>query len=291
MSSLYERLRPLLAQLPVEQFRNPPPVVPVIRLAGPIGQIGVLRSGLALSRFASVIERAFAVRDLKAVALVVNSPGGSAVQSALIAKRIRDLATEKSVPVYAFVEDVAASGGYWLACAADEIFAENTSIVGSIGVVSASFGFVEAMRRLGIQRRVYTAGERKRLLDPFLEEDPAGIERLKAVQQDMHESFKDLVRERRGGKLAADDETLFNGDIWTGRTALRLGLVDGIGEVRSVMRERFGDKVQLRLVEGERRRRWLPSIPFRAARRDPFDIVDEVISRVEERLLWSRFGL
>ncbi len=246
---------------------------------------------LSLAALAPALERAFSHPDVKAVALLINSPGGSPVQSALVHRRIRQLSTEKNIPVLAFAEDVAASGGYWLACAADEIFAEDTSIVGSIGVVSASFGFVEAMRRLGIQRRVYTAGERKRLIDPFLEEDPVGIERLKAVQHDMHESFKDLVRERRGGKLAADDETLFNGDIWTGRTALRLGLVDGIGEIRSVMRERFGDKVQLRLVEAERRRRWLPSIPFRAARRDPFDLVDEVVTRIEERLLWSRFGL
>jgi signal peptide peptidase SppA len=282
-------LRSLLRRLPLKRYRNPPPLVAVVRLHGVLAPRGPRT--LSLSALAPALERAFTHPDVKAVALLINSPGGSPVQSALLHRRIRQLSTEKNVPVVAFAEDVAASGGYWLACAADEIFAEDTSIVGSIGVVSASFGFVEAMRRLGIQRRVYTAGERKRLLDPFLEEDPAGIERLKAVQHDMHESFKDLVRERRGGKLAADDETLFNGDIWTGRTALRLGLVDGIGEVRSVMRERFGDKVQLRLVEAERRRRWLPSIPFRAARRDPFDLVDEVMTRIEERLLWSRFGL
>jgi signal peptide peptidase SppA len=282
-------LRSLLRRLPLKRYRHPPPLVAVVRLHGVLAPRGPRT--LSLAALAPSLERAFTHPDVKAVALLVNSPGGSPVQSALVHRRIRQLSTEKNIPVVAFAEDVAASGGYWLACAADEIFAEDTSIVGSIGVVSASFGFVEAMRRLGIQRRVYTAGERKRLLDPFLEEDPVGIERLKAVQHDMHESFKDLVRERRGGKLAADDETLFNGDIWTGRTALRLGLVDGIGEVRSVMRERFGDKVQLRLVEGERRRRWLPSIPFRAARRDPFEVVDDIVSRIEERLLWSRFGL
>jgi serine protease SohB len=264
------------------------PVVAVLRFHGVIAPRGPRT--LSLAEKAEAIERAFALKRVAAVALLINSPGGSPVQSALLHRRIRQLAAEKNVPVLAFTEDVAASGGYWLACAGDEIWAEETSIVGSIGVVTATFGFNEAIRRLGVERRLYTAGERKRLLDPFLEEDPEGVSRLKAVQEDMHASFKELVRSRRGGRLAADDATLFNGDIWTGRTALKLGLVDGIGELRGVLRARFGDRVRLRGVEPRRRRRWLPSIPLRA-RRDPLDLVGDLLALIEERLVWARFGL
>lgn len=260
----------------------------VIRFHGVIAPRGPRT--LSLAEKAEAIERAFALKHVAAVALVINSPGGSPVQSALLHRRIRQLAAEKSVPVLAFTEDVAASGGYWLACAGDEIWAEETSIIGSIGVVTATFGFKEAIRRLGVERRLYTAGERKHLLDPFLDENPEGVERLKAVQNDMHAAFKELVRARRGSRLSADDGTLFNGDIWTGRTALKLGLVDGIGEVRGVLRERFGPEVRLRPVDSRRRRRWLPSIPFRT-RRDPLDLVGDLLALVEERLLWARFGL
>ncbi|MBX6366443.1 MAG: S49 family peptidase [Rhodospirillales bacterium] len=264
------------------------PLVAVIRFHGVIAPRGPRT--LSLAGMAEAIERAFALKHVAAVALVINSPGGSPVQSALLHRRIRQLAAEKSVPVLAFTEDVAASGGYWLACAGDEIWAEETSIVGSIGVVTATFGFKEAISRLGIERRLYTAGERKRLLDPFLEENPEGVERLRAVQNEMHAAFKELVRARRGSRLAADDGTLFNGDIWTGRTALKLGLVDGIGDLRGVLRERFGPEVRLRPIESRRRRRWLPSVPFRT-RRDPLDLVADLFALVEERLLWARFGL
>jgi signal peptide peptidase SppA len=229
------------------------------------------------------------MRDLAAVALAINSPGGSPVQSALLFRRIRQLAEEKQVPVFAFAEDVAASGGYWLALAADEVYAEETSVVGSIGVVSASWGFQDVLRRLGVQRRLYTAGERKALLDPFLAEDPRGVERLTRIQREMHATFKELVRARRGTKLAGPDEELFNGDIFTGRSALARGLVDGIGDLRGTMRARFGEKVALKLVPTDRRR-LLPSLPF-ATRRDPIDVVAEVADWVEERMIWSRFGL
>ena len=291
MPSLYERLRPLLAQLPVEQFRNPPPVVPVIRLAGPIGQIGVLRSGLALSRFASVIERAFAVRDLKAVALVVNSPGGSAVQSALIAKRIRDLATEKNVPVYAFVEDVAASGGYWLACAADEIYVNANSIVGSIGVISSSFGFTELIQKIGVTRRVYTAGEKKMMLDPFQPEEPEDVERLQNLQREIHGNFQTWVRDRRGARLRGLDSELFTGEFWSGTRAVELGLVDGIDDLRTHMRRRFGEKVKLRLVGAPTSwlRRWFG--PHTTPTLLPESWADDVVSTLEARALWSRYGL
>jgi signal peptide peptidase SppA len=285
-------LRDLLRHLPIERFRNPPPVVAVLRLNGVIGMRG--QRGLSLANRASSIERAFKLRDLAAVALQVNSPGGSPVQSALIYRRIRQLAAEKNVPVIAFAEDVAASGGYWLALAGDEIYAEEASVLGSIGVVSAGFGFSELLRRIGVNRRLYTAGERKALLDPFLAEDPAGVARLTAIQQDIHGSFKDLVRQRRGAKLKSEEATLFNGDIFTGRTALAHGLIDGIGELRGILRARFGDKVRFRLIEPEKRRFQL-ALPFSSRGRDftasPGDIAADLIATVEERLIWGRFGL
>jgi len=176
---------------------------------------------------------------------VVNSPGGFPVQSTLIAKRIRDLAQERQVPVLAFCEDVAASGGYWLACAADEIFAQESSVIGSIGVISSGFGFQEAIAKLGIERRLYTAGEKKSLLDPFQPEKPEDVKRLEALQSDIHASFMDLVRSRRGKRLKGDEKDVFSGAFWTGRRALELGLVDGIGDLRTVLRDRFGDKVRV----------------------------------------------
>jgi serine protease SohB len=279
----------LLQKIPLERFRNPPPQVAVLRFDGLIGMRG--QRGLSLRRFAPAIERAFSLRNLKAVALAVNSPGGSPAQSSLLFRRIRQLAEEKDVPVVAFAEDVAASGGYWLALAADEVFAEETSLVGSIGVITASFGFVDAMRKLGVQRRLYTAGENKSLLDPFLTEDPKGVERLTALQRDMHESFKDLVRIRRAAKLKAEESALFSGDVFTGRRAFELGLIDGIGDLRGVMRQRYGDTVKLRAVEPERRRfsflSWF-GIPRRP---DIADIAADLLARVEERLIWARFGL
>ena len=198
------------------------------------------------------IDRAFAPRRLAAVALAVNSPGGSPVQSALIARRIRARADERGVPVLAFAEDVAASGGYWLACAGDEIYADENSIVGSIGVIAAGFGFVEAIARHGVERRVHTAGARKGMLDPFRPEDPGEVERLLAVQRDMHESFIAHVRARRGRRLKGADEELFSGEFWSGRQAIALGLVDGLGDLRGVLRDRFGERVRIRPVAARR---------------------------------------
>jgi signal peptide peptidase SppA len=268
----------------VERITNPPPLVSVVRLSGLIAAGGgMLRGGINLANQAGILKAAFAPKRLAAVALVVNSPGGSPVQSSLIGKRIRSHAEEKKVPVVAFVEDVAASGGYWLAAAADEIIADPSSIVGSIGVVSAGFGFTEAIQRLGIERRVHTQGERKRLLDPFLPERPEDVARLESLQADIHEGFKSWVRERRQGKLVGADESLFNGDIWTGRQALDNGLVDGLGDLRSTMRARFGEKVRLRLV-GQRRppwRRWL----------GPSSLAPDLLAAVEERMAWGRWGL
>ena len=273
----------------IERFRDPPPVVSVLNLSGVIGRLGALKRGLNLAGQAALIERAFKARRLSAVALAVNSPGGSPVQAALIANRIRALADEKDVPVFAFAEDVAASGGYWLALAANEIYADENSIIGSIGVISAGFGFPGLLERIGVERRLHTAGARKGMLDPFLEEKSADVKRLKGLQADIHESFMDQVRERRAGKLKAAEKDLFSGEFWTGRRALELGLIDGLGDLRTIMRERFGERVKLRQVGGRRRFvRW----PFAATGRPGGeDWTAGVLATVEERLLWSRFGL
>src|SRR6201988_754776 len=282
-------VRDYLKLLPIERFRHPPPVVAVVRFEGVIAA-RQWRGALSLASHAAALEKAFALAHLAAVAIVVNSPGGSPVQSALLYRRIRQLADEKRVPVIAFAEDVAASGGYWLALAGDEIFTAETSLVGSIGVISAGFGFYQLLGRLGIERRLHTAGERKSLLDPFLPEDPSDVTRLTELQQDIHQSFKDHVRRRRAGKIDEADETLFTGDVLTGRMALDRGLIDGIGELRSVMRARYGDKVRLRPFAAERRR-WpfLNRLPFVAP--DPLSLFTEFADWIEARLLWARFGL
>jgi len=275
--------------LNLERLWPRPPVVSVLRFEGVIMPRS-RRGGISLASHAAAIEKAFRTSRLAAVAIVVNSPGGSPVQSALLYRRIRQLAEEKGVPVIAFAEDVAASGGYWLALAGDEIFSEETSLLGSIGVISAGFGFYQLIGRLGIERRLHTAGERKSLLDPFLPEDASDVERLRALQHDIHRSFKEHVRARRAGKIDGDDESLFAGDVLTGRMAVDRGLVDGIGEVRAVMRARYGDKVRLRPVPAERRR-WpfLSRLPF--VRREAGSVIAEFADWVEARLLWARFGL
>jgi serine protease SohB len=270
------------------------PVVTVVRLSGIIGSLGPFRRGLSLRGMAGQLERAFKPKRLKAVALAISSPGGSPVQSALIFRRVRQLARKKDVPVLVFIEEVAASGGYWLACAGDEIYADENSIVGSIGVISASFGFSEAIKRLGIERRVHTAGENKAALDPFLPEDPHDLSRLKAIQQDVHESFKSLVRSRRGKKLRAAEDQLFNGDFWTGKRAQELGLIDGLGDLRAVVMDRFGKDV--RLVPVGERVGWLRRrIGMRIEREAPemfgANFAANLIATLEERFLWSRFGL
>lgn len=264
------------------------PIVAVLRLSGVIGQLGpVRRGGLALAELAGTIEKAFKLPRVKAVALAINSPGGSPVQSALIAGRIRALAEEKELPVYAFCEDVAASGGYWLACAADEIYANGASIVGSIGVISAGFGFPEALAKLGVERRVYSAGERKAQLDPFLPEDEGDVRHLKELQKDLHAQFIDYVRLRRRDRLKGDDEALFSGDFWSGRQAAEFGLIDGIADLRGKMREKYGEKVKLRVVAPQRswvqRRFGLDSRPSHWSH--------DVIGALDERAQWSRYGL
>lgn len=264
-----------------------PTVVPAIRLAGVIGSAGLGGRGLTLAGLERAIDAAFAHKRAPAVALLINSPGGSPVQSALIAGRIRALAEEKKLPVLAFVEDVAASGGYWLACAADEIFADPSSIVGSIGVVSAGFGFQDAIARLGIERRVHTTGARKAMLDPFQPERPDDLVLLRDVQADILTRFVAHVRARRGDRLRGDDAELFDGRIWTGDAALPLGLIDGLGEARATIRLRFGKNA--RLVVANPKRGWL----LRRLRfgSEAAHMLDDVLGVLEARAHWRRFGL
>jgi len=262
------------------------PLIAVVRLTGVIGPLGPWSGGLSFAGLAPTLERAFSMRGLKAVALSVNSPGGSPVQSSLIAKRIRALAAEKKLPVFAFAEDVAASGGYWLATAGDEIFADESSIIGSIGVISAGFGFQDLLQRFGVERRIHTAGARKSMLDPFRPENAEDVARLEALQRDIHEGFKAQVRSSRGARLKGDDDVLFSGEFWTGRRALDLGLIDGIGDLRSVMRARFGEKVRFQVVGAPTS--WLRR---RLGLSGPPDWARDLLAAAEERALWARFGL
>ena len=266
--------------------------IPVVRLHGTIMPGGnALRPTLSLARAAALLERAFADKEAPAVAISINSPGGSAVQSRLIFRRIRDLAQEKEKKVVVFVEDVAASGGYMIAAAGDEIIADPSSIVGSIGVVAASFGFPDLMKKIGIERRVYTAGKNKVTLDPFQPEKAGDVEHLKELQLEVHETFIKLVKERRGKKLA-DDPDLFTGLFWSGSKALALGLVDGLGDMRSHLKAQYGPKTKLRLISPPRGllARRLPGLGNRGGDMLPATVA-AVFDAAEERALWSRYGL
>src|ERR1700681_4728524 len=218
-------------------------VVPVVRLSGVIGAVTPLRPGMTLAGVAKMLERAFGTRNARAVALMINSPGGSPVQSRQIYLRIRQLAAEKKLPVLVFVEDVAASGGYMIACAGDEIFCDPSSILGSIGVVGGTFGFQELIRKIGVERRLYTAGAHKAMLDPFLPENPDDVARVKALQREIHAIFTALVKQSRGARLKGADDVLFSGEYWAGETSIALGLADAIGDLRATLRARYGDKV------------------------------------------------
>jgi signal peptide peptidase SppA len=297
---IFERLKQLFASaraalrpiLP-KRLRGDTPVVPVVRLSGVIGISTPLKSGLTLANVARPLERAFGMRRAQAVALVINSPGGSPVQSHLIYRRIRELAAENKRPVIAFAEDVAASGGYMIACAADEIICDPSSIVGSIGVVGGSFGFAKLMDKLGIERRLYTSGEHKAMLDPFLPENPEDVEKLKAVQREIHEGFIDLVKASRGARLKGPEKTLFSGEYWTGNTAIELGLADGIGDLRTTLRERFGDDVITPLIAPARG--WFGRVQPGVSGLDRLlrggDFAEDVISALETRAHWARYGL
>jgi signal peptide peptidase SppA len=292
MPDLVERLKELVPA----KFRRGAAVVPVVRLSGVIGAVTPLRPGMSLAGVAKTLERAFGIRNAKAVALVINSPGGSPVQSRQIYLRIRQLAVEKKLPVLVFVEDVAASGGYMIACAGDEIFCDPSSILGSIGVVGGSFGFQDLIKRIGVERRLYTAGEHKAMLDPFLPENPDDVSRVKTLQREIHAIFIALVKASRGSRLKGADDTLFTGEYWAGETSVSLGLADSIGDLRSTLRARYGEKVLTPVIA--------PATGMLAgllgrksagagtlASLDGFSsLPDELISALETRAIWAKFG-
>ena len=262
--------------------------IPVVRLTGTIGKLSRFRSGLTLSSVAPSLKKAFSLKGAPAVALVIDSPGGSPVQSHLIYKRIRTLAAEHEKSVIVFVEDVCASGGYMIACAGDEIIVDPASLVGSIGVVSAGFGFVEAMRKLGVERRVYTSGESKVILDPFQPEKPEDVARLKAIQEEVHDLFIDLVRDRRGDVLASDKD-IFSGMFWSGRTAVGLGLADRTGDLRAVLTERYGKDVKLKVFSAERSFLMRRSSGLAAA--VAAALAGSVLAEIEDRALHDRYRM
>ncbi len=270
-------------------WKSSVPRVAMVRLAGVIAAGGSpLKRGLNLESVDPVLKKAFSMRRIKAVILVINSPGGSPVQSALIGARIRQLAKKHDVPVLAFCEDVAASGGYWLATSADEIFANDASVIGSIGVISAGFGFPQALEKLGVERRIYTSGKSKSMLDPFRPEKEEDVQYLKALQSDIHQTFIDQVKTRRGSRLDAPDDELFSGQFWTGIKARELGLVDGLGTVHDVLSERFGDELEVVAVQPKRQFLSFSGPAGEAAGKAG---VDYLMGCLEERSYWQRFGL
>jgi signal peptide peptidase SppA len=283
----------LMEWLPA-RLRRGTAVVPVVRLSGVIGAVTPLRPGMSLAGVARTLERAFATKNAKAVALVINSPGGSPVQSRQIYLRIRQLAAEKKLPVLVFVEDVAASGGYMIACAGDEIFCDPSSILGSIGVVGGSFGFQELIKKVGVERRLYTAGTHKAMLDPFLPENPDDVARVKALQREIHAIFISLVKDSRGSRLKGAEDVLFTGEYWAGETSISLGLADAIGDLRSTLKARYGDKVLMPVIApstgmlsgllGRRSAGTLASLEALPG------LPEELISALESRAIWAKFG-
>ena len=258
--------------------------IPTLRLSGVIGQAVIARSGLTISGIEKLVDKLFADKKAPAVALIINSPGGSPTQSSLIAEKIINLAKEKNKKVYAFVEDVAASGGYWLACAADEIYLDLNSIVGSIGVISPGFGFVDLIKKIGIERRVYTSGKSKSFLDPFKEEKKEDIDRLKNIQEQIHENFIEYVMKRRGKKISKSEESeIFSGLFWVGKKGVELGLADGIGSINSVLMEKFGKKVKIKIIDQKK--------SFLQKRLSSSINSNDILNRLEEMIMWSRYGL
>ena len=263
---------------------NKKKIIPHVRLAGIIGNVGRFRQGIDLANQRDILKKAFSVKKISHVAISINSPGGSPVQSHLIYSYVRQLADKNKVKVIVFAEDVAASGGYFIACAGDEIYANSSSIIGSIGVISASFGFKDLIKKIGVERRVYTAGKNKSTLDPFLEEKPEDIERLKKIQLEIHQDFIDVVEESRKNKLKKDSGIeLFSGEFWSGKKAKELGLVDEIGNINEVLKDKFGKDVVIKKFE--KPKSWI-SKKFSSSE----ESVEKIASILEERSIWQRYG-
>ena len=301
------KISDLLFNLRTKILGTPAPRVAVLRLHGVIASGGRFKENLNFASLVGNIERAFSVSGVSAVAIQINSPGGSPVQSQMIVDRIRVLAEEKNLPVITFAEDVAASGGYMLACAGDEIFAAEASLVGSIGVIASGFGFQQVMEKIGVERRLYTAGERKAMLDPFSPEDDQDVARIKEIQHEIHEQFKAFVRGRRGKRLKGLRGKIFSGDVFTGTEAVKLGLVDGIGDLRSVCRERFGEKVTFHVIE-EKKSKLSGLLSMQtivsnlgasnsgqglegAGLKTGEGFAHGILAAIEERIAWQKFGL
>lgn len=276
--------------LTLDFLRKNKPKISVLRLDGVIGKVGGFRSkGLSIDSVNELIEKSFEDSKTKAVCIIINSPGGSPVQSELIASRIINLSKEKNIPVYGFIEDVAASGGYWLACAASEIYASKSSIVGSIGVISAGFGFPEMIKKIGVQRRVYTSGNNKSVLDPFSPEKEEDINLIKSVQHEIHEHFINYVKSRRGGKLTQNDEIIFNGKFWTGQVAEDYGLVDGIDNFYNFIKRKFGDDVKIEYISPKQS--WFKK-KFGISSKDfAKDVADEVKLSLNDISISSKYDL
>ncbi|MBU6339091.1 MAG: S49 family peptidase [Rickettsiales bacterium] len=269
------------------------PTIACLNLHGIIGKEGKVNSAINIDNLAPLLKKAFETKNIKAVALNINSPGGSPVQSELIYNYVRELSAEKKIPVYTFAQDVAASGGYWLLLSGDEIYAHKSSIIGSIGVIFSGFGFVDAIKKLGVERRVYTEGKNKAILDPFMPEQEENIEILKDCQRDIFEGFKDLVKSRRGEKLKGDEEFLnnkiFTGAFWSGKKALEFGLVDGISDMRSKMKEKFGEKVEFTYITTKKG--FLKSLISERLKNKLELNLDKFVNKIEERIEFNKFGI
>lgn len=282
------KIEQLLSFLPFG-FKKPKPVVAVVRLCGIIGKVSSFKSGLSIETLNENLEKAFKLPKLKAVCLSINSPGGSPVQSELIANRIRLLAKEKKIEVYSFVEDIAASGGYWLACAGDKIFASKSSIIGSIGVISSGFGFQEAINKLGIERRIYTEGKNKSILDPFLPERASDVKILKKIQKQLHENFINYIKERRIGKLTQNDDILFNGEFWAGQTALDFGLIDGIEDMYHFIKNKYGKDVKIEYIGNKQP--WIKRKLGMVSQNFSQGFADAIVNRMVEEVTYNKFKL
>tara|TARA_Y100000590_G_scaffold278336_1_gene312408 strand:- start:4026 stop:4859 length:834 start_codon:yes stop_codon:yes gene_type:complete len=267
-------------------------IVPVVHISGIIGNVGGLRSGITISSVEHLIEKAFKIKNSSAVAIIINSPGGSPVQSSLIYKRIKSLSIKNKTKVFFFVEDVAASGGYYIACSGDEIYVDENSIVGSIGVIYASFGFDKLIKKYGVERRIFTTGKNKSILDSFQKQKLSDIKKLKSVQMNIFKNFKDIVIKSRGKKINKENKEIFSGSFWAGNEAVKLGLVDGIGDLKSIMKNKFGEKIKYVTIKPKKS--FLKSIFSKSFYSKDLvgtkKIINDIITYMESKNIWGRYG-